>query len=471
MKYPKCIAALLLFLSPFLCCQKSRYKLYPDIELRPTSKKGSFPSKQTIQGLLYEIWESGFIRKNEITKKEILDNAYGIFRKAPKILSEPEGRAYYQNREGKKDLLMLNARLFGHLEPEPKQPHMDKVRIRKLDRRILATIVHELFHDFWHNVLDGRDRYLFAAEAEIFFIGLIVARAERLKQAGPGRTHPDYIRIPDDETFDVLLEILDIYSLDKVSKELYSVLAGQAFSGKSIIPQPFRKYYAVLISDDFLKTSGSHPSLHYPNDSGDIEDGLETIIALCSWTPLFLASFTGDLESAEGLIKTGAPVDSQDNRGRTPLHIAAFRGHRELIGLLLQQGANIGSKDAAGMTPLHWAALGGRKTTASFLLDQGADEKAKDYSSQTPLHLASFCGDEELAALLIDEGAAVDAQDIRRETALHVAAFCGHQKAAERLMERGASPGIKNVRGETPLDIASKSGHEKIEKILRRADY
>jgi hypothetical protein len=65
---------------------------------------------------------------------------------------------------------MLNTRLFAHLKPKPKQPHMDKVRIRKIDRRILATIVHELFHDFWHNVLDGRKRYLFAGEAEIFFI-------------------------------------------------------------------------------------------------------------------------------------------------------------------------------------------------------------------------------------------------------------------------------------------------------------
>lgn len=420
---------------------------------------------------MYEIWDSGFIRKNGITKKEILNNAYGIFRQAPIVLSEPEGRAYYQKREGKKDLLMLNARLFGHLEPEPKQPHMDKVRIKKLDKEILGTIVHELFHDFWHNALDGRKRYLFAGEAEIFFIQLIVARSERQKQADPRSSGDGLDRNMHEETFEILLEILDIYSLDKVSKELYSVLAGRAFSGKSTIPGPFKKYYSALVSDDFFKTGGAPPSLRHEGDSGNFEAGLETIAEVFSWTPVFLASLTGDLETAEGLVKTGVPIDSQDSRGRTPLHIAAFCGHRGLIGLLLQRGAGLHSKDAAGMTPLHWAALGGRREAASLLLEHGAAENAKDYFGQTPLHLASFSGDEKLVELLIAEGVSIDERDMQGETALHIAVFCGHQKVVELLRERGAARDIKNVRGETPLEIAIRAGHEKIADNLRSAVY
>jgi ankyrin repeat protein len=519
---PKLMKIIFLFLLSLSFCQKADYKLFSDVKLHPISRKGSFASKQTIEGLLYEIWNSGFIRKNNLTQQEILNNAYGVFRKAPKTLSEPEGRAYYQQREGKKDLLMLNAHLFGHLEPAPKPPHMDKVSIKRLDRRIRATLVHELFHDFWHNILDESKRYLFTSEAEIFFIELMLAKTELEKQQllseiGIGQ-NDDF----DFESFEVLLEIKDIYNLEKLGTELFSTLAGRAFSGNTIIPKHVKKYYSFLLSDEFLDKD----QFYFPHGSGHIEkiqetkkttDVAELKISLeeepelinsldkngftllhhaaysgnldavqllvkkgadiyakakgCAWTPFFLASLQGHLEISEAFIKTGMQLDDKDRRGRSFIHYAAQKGHRELLELLLQYGARVHSVDAAGMTPLHMAALCGRHNATSFLISKGANTKSKDFAGQTPLHLASFGGNKNLAELLISKGAEIDERDNKGETALHIASFCGHEQVVEFLIGCGAKLDGKNIHGKIPEELAALAGFEKIVNMLRSADY
>lgn len=57
---------LLMLILPY--CHKADYKLYSNIHLHPTNRKGSFASKKTIEGLLYEIWNSGFMKKNNHTQ-------------------------------------------------------------------------------------------------------------------------------------------------------------------------------------------------------------------------------------------------------------------------------------------------------------------------------------------------------------------------------------------------------------------
>jgi len=520
---PKLMKIIFLFLLSLSFCQKADYKLFSDVKLHPTSRKGSFASKQTIEGLLYEIWDSGFIRKNNLTQQEILNNAYGVFRKAPKTLSEPEGRAYYHQRDGQKDLLMLNTSLFGHLEPAPKPPHMDKVNIKRLDRRIRATLVHELFHDFWHNILDERKRYLFTSEGEIFFIELMLSKTELEKQQLLSEIGIGQNEAFDFESFEVLLEIKDIYNFEKLGTELFSTMAGRAFSGKTIIPKQFKKYYSFLLSDEVLNTdhffssqdSGQkrknrrpenprylseikksleeHPDsinakdkngftlLHHATYSGNkdiaqflIDRGADTRAKVTSyaWTPFFLASLQGYLEISEAFIKkTGMQLDDKDRRGRSLIHLAAQEGHRDLVELLLQHGARIHSEDAAGMTPLHMAALCGRQDTTSFLISKGANTKSKDFAGQTPIHLASFGGDENLAELLISKGAEIDARDNKGETALHIASFCGHEQVVELLIRCGAELDVQNIHGDIPEELAALAGQEKIVNMLRGAGH
>jgi len=253
MKFPKIVIAPLLLVLALTCCRRDALKLYPDIELHPQAKIRSLSKKDTFENLMFEIWSSGFFRKNDLTKEEIQNNTYGVFRKPVKSGPALEGRAYYQQIEGARDRLILNAKLFGHFKMETNPAPWSGVIHEPLDRRIRVTIVHELFHDFWYNILDERKRYLFSDEAEIFFIELMMVKTEEdksqfINNSGLGQRGEVYF-----EHLKRLLEAREMYSHDKVfGTELYSIIAERAYSGAIIIPKQFRKYYLGILSDETL---------------------------------------------------------------------------------------------------------------------------------------------------------------------------------------------------------------------------
>jgi ankyrin repeat protein len=485
----------------FSSCRTADSILYPDINLNPRAGRGSTASQETIEGLLFEIWDSGFFKQNYLVKEEILNNTYGVFRKPRTTLSEPGGRAYFQSRAGQKDLLMLNARLFKHIEPTPKPAHMKKVMVRRLDENIRATIVHELFHDFWNNLLDEKRRQLFTRTAEIFYIELV-----------PAETTGDTAYLLDDfrydrpeqarlKFFEVLNELKDIYGYEKaIRTELYATLAGLAYSGITIIPESLKRFYVGILSDESLGTtfdlkatqrtdrageqkhnpisSGDHngfTSLHHAAFSGNLEtveylikQGLEVNARAIrsAWTPIFVASLRGHEDIAARLIAAGARTDITDIRGRSPIHIASLRGHERLAGFLCRKGARIDSRDALGMTPLHAAAYGGHEGSARLLISLGADAKLKDFAGQTPLHLASMAGDKDCVAVFAAAGVFLDEMDSRGETAMHIASRGGDWDVVAGLIELGADPGLENGEGDSPRQIALRAGHTEIVDLL-----
>lgn len=58
------------------------------------------------------------------------------------------------------------------------------------------------------------------------------------------------------------------------------------------------------------------------------------------WTPLHVAVMRDDHKMADILLRHGADVNAQNNRGRTALHDAAGRGQERLVKLLLENGAD-----------------------------------------------------------------------------------------------------------------------------------
>lgn len=495
------IAIVVLLALTLPICRTSDSILYSEINLDPTTRRGSTASKETIEGLLYEIWESGFFRQNNLVKEEILNNTYGVFRKPRKTLSEPGGRAYFQSRAGQKDLLMLNARLFKHIAPTPNPGHMKKTMVRRLDDNIRSTIVHELFHDFWISLLDEKRRQLFTREAEIFFIELPQGGT-----AGDTAHLLDYFRDERPEKalskfFEVLHELREIYGHEKsIRTELYATLAGLTYSGVIIIPEPLKKFYAGILSDENLgatsrlgdvqpinqaKTRQLKPRaasdkdgltpLHHAAYSGNIE-AVELLIGQgveinaqatrSAWTPIFFASLRGHGNIAARLIEAGARIDIKDIRGRSAFHIAALRGHAILVDLLYHNGARINQRDTLGMTPLHTAAYGGQEESARLLVSLGADAKLKDFTGQTPLHLASQAGDKDCVAVIAAAGVSLDVKDSVGETALHIAARRGHTEVAAWLIERGAHINLRNDRGESPLQISEQAGFTEISDLL-----
>jgi hypothetical protein len=87
---------------------------------------------------------------------------------------------------------------------------------------------------------------------------------------------------------------------------------------------------------------------------------------------LMLASYNGNLETAQMLLEHGAEVDRRNDRGQTPLGGVAFKGYKEIVALLLAHGADIDADNGGGMTPIMFASMFGRTKVVAQLHAHGA---------------------------------------------------------------------------------------------------
>ena len=121
--------------------------------------------------------------------------------------------------------------------------------------------------------------------------------------------------------------------------------------------------------------------------------------------------------------------------GFTPLHLAAFFGQAETARVLIHAGAPINavSRNEMKVQPLHSAAAARRDEVARLLIDAGADVNATQEGGYTPLHAAAQNGDIELIDLLLDRGAKLDARTDKGESPADLAQAANHPMLAKRL--------------------------------------
>jgi len=121
--------------------------------------------------------------------------------------------------------------------------------------------------------------------------------------------------------------------------------------------------------------------------------------------PLGLACFFGHLDSAEYLVKAGAPMNAQSRNGlkAAPLQSATAGGHLKIVKMLLELRADPNIREQGGYTPLHAAAQNGDEEMIRILLYGGADLMIKSNDGKTPLDLAIEANHAK-AALILGEG-------------------------------------------------------------------
>jgi uncharacterized protein len=121
--------------------------------------------------------------------------------------------------------------------------------------------------------------------------------------------------------------------------------------------------------------------------------------------PLGLACYFGHLDSAEYLVKAGAPINalSQNDLRAAPIQSAAAGGHRRIVKMLLEHHADPNIREQGGYTPLHTAAQDGDDEMIRILLYSGADLMLTTDDGKTALDLAMAAGHEK-ATLLLGEG-------------------------------------------------------------------
>ena len=121
--------------------------------------------------------------------------------------------------------------------------------------------------------------------------------------------------------------------------------------------------------------------------------------------PLGLACYFGHLDSAEYLVKAGAPINSSSRNDlkAAPIQSATAAGHEKIVKALLQLGADPNVREQGGFTPLHTAAQNGDDEMIRTLLFGGADLMLTSDNGKSAIDLAMEAGHEK-ATLLLGEG-------------------------------------------------------------------
>ncbi|RLN86126.1 hypothetical protein BBJ28_00005151, partial [Nothophytophthora sp. Chile5] len=224
-------------------------------------------------------------------------------------------------------------------------------------------------------------------------------------------------------------------------------------------------------------------------------------------TALWTAVNRGFVDAVSLLIKRGAIVDYENERGRTPLLDAAAKGDERMVNLLLctiakergdpvvwpdttqaearlliEKNAPVDFMIQDGQTQLMlatrknqvdvmrslMAAEHDHMEAARLLLDAGAKV---DYGYSVfggPLIAAAAGGLVEMLKLLLDHGAISTMQDFPGNKALHHAASNGHLAAVRVLLEgaRSSDVDVTNKQNWTPLIAAAARGNIEIVRLL-----
>lgn len=119
--------------------------------------------------------------------------------------------------------------------------------------------------------------------------------------------------------------------------------------------------------------------------------GAVRAVSADGWTPLHLAEFFGQIESARLLLAHGASVSEYGSNymRNIPLHAAlSGRQNADLVRILIEHGAEVNAKATTNITPLHLAASRGNQILIDLLLANGADKSAGMDDGKRPADLA-----------------------------------------------------------------------------------
>ena len=156
---------------------------------------------------------------------------------------------------------------------------------------------------------------------------------------------------------------------------------------------------------------------------------------------IFSASAAGRADVVDGLLRGNKSlVKLMSHDGWTPLHLAAFFGQPDTARALFNAGADVKAESTNAMqnTPLHAAAAGRGLEAVKLLVDWGSDVNACQHGGWTPLHAAAQNGDIEMAEVLLKAGADPLARAENNQNALDLALGRGHQTMVELLEKHGA---------------------------------
>lgn len=114
---------------------------------------------------------------------------------------------------------------------------------------------------------------------------------------------------------------------------------------------------------------------------------------------LILASYKGNLEMVDFLLKNDADVNNVSEMG-TAIMAAVVKNKIEIVELLIQYGADVNLTDQAQTSAIHLAVQFTNIPMTQLLLNHHADKTKLDDKGKTAFEYAVFSGNNELINLL-----------------------------------------------------------------------
>lgn len=185
------------------------------------------------------------------------------------------------------------------------------------------------------------------------------------------------------------------------------------------------------------------PRLAFPNS--DVSQGV-----MATNTPLTLAVYYGDLQSATLLLDHGAAPGA--TAGFTPVAAAAFAGHTDWVEQLVQHGGQVNFDDGFLGHALNNLLYTDYRGSAAFLIEHGADlHQTTSFGERTPPMVWSAyteTADLSVARALLAKGADINEPTGFGHTALDWALKRGETPLVTYLREHGAktSPGVVRTK-------------------------
>lgn len=216
-------------------------------------------------------------------------------------------------------------------------------------------------------------------------------------------------------------------------------------------------------SDIYTCDNASKTPLHLATQNGH-QDIVQTLVEEEGrylnrhTTFLHMAAVQDDSEVAAVLLRTGAEVESKDNRGKTPLFHAISRGNERTVAVLLQGGAQVDSDAIASAFELN------SKSMLRLLL-QNAQGTMTAESMNSALFRAVQRNLGGIISALVESGADVNPQNNQGYTPLLLAAELGNVEAFKALLDKKANLEARLSNSTTTLHLAVQSGNATITQV------
>ena len=177
------------------------------------------------------------------------------------------------------------------------------------------------------------------------------------------------------------------------------------------------------------------------------KDGTNALLRACA---------TGQSDTVNFLVESGADVNVNKPDGNTCLHVAVNGNcSKEVLEKMVDNGVHINGVNNEGKTALMLACQSAQAVSVGLLLAKGADPNIYDVYGNTSLHAAVFgCYTTEALHKIITHQAYLDIQNINGETALLLACLYRQQDMISILLKAGSNTNIRDNYGDTSLHAA-----------------